>query len=82
MVNRVSGSFHIAPGKSFSINHVHVHDVQPFSSGQFNTTHRIRHLSFGTSIESSRHNPLKDTLAIAEEGERKILIWKNRNIIS
>jgi hypothetical protein len=27
-VNRVGGSFHIAPGKSFSINHVHVHDVQ------------------------------------------------------
>lgn len=22
-VNRVSGSFHIAPGKSFSLNHVH-----------------------------------------------------------
>lgn len=68
IVNRVSGSFHIAPGKSFSINHVHVHDVQPFSSGSFNTTHRIRHLSFGTSIDSVRHNPLKDTLSLAEEG--------------
>lgn len=69
IVNRVSGSFHIAPGKSFSINHVHVHDVQPFSSGQFNTTHKIRHLSFGASIDSARHNPLKDTVAIAEEGK-------------
>jgi len=27
-VNRVSGSFHVAPGKSFSVNHLHVHDVQ------------------------------------------------------
>lgn len=72
-MNRVSGSFHIAPGKSFSINHVHVHDVQPFSSGQFNTTHKIRHLSFGTSIDSARHNPLKDTVAIAEEGKRVML---------
>lgn len=71
IVNRVSGSFHIAPGKSFSINHVHVHDVQPFSSGQFNTTHKIRHLSFGTSIDSARHNPLKDTVAIAEEGKKE-----------
>nr|XP_022913678.1 endoplasmic reticulum-Golgi intermediate compartment protein 3 [Onthophagus taurus] len=68
VVNRVSGSFHIAPGKSFTVNHVHVHDVQPFSSTSFNTTHKIKHLSFGTSIDSETHNPLKDTLAIAEEG--------------
>ena len=50
-VNRVGGSFHIAPGKSFSINHVHVHDVQPFSSNDFNVTHRIRHLSFGPKVD-------------------------------
>ena len=41
-VNRVGGSFHFGPGKSFSINHVHVHDVQPFSSTDFNLTHTIR----------------------------------------
>jgi hypothetical protein len=69
VVNRVSGSFHIAPGKSFSINHVHVHDVQPFSSTEFNTTHKIRHLSFGASIDSDTHNPLKDTVGLAEEGK-------------
>ncbi|KAJ8916274.1 hypothetical protein NQ315_016414 [Exocentrus adspersus] len=68
VVNRVSGSFHIAPGKSFSVSHVHVHDVQPFSSGEFNTTHRIRHLSFGTSIDSQTHNPLRDTVGLAEAG--------------
>lgn len=33
-VNRMGGSFHIAPGRSFSINHIHVHDVQPFSSAK------------------------------------------------
>lgn len=71
IVNRVSGSFHVAPGKSFSINHVHVHDVQPFTSSAFNTTHKIRHLSFGTSIDSATHNPLKDTVSIAEEGKQK-----------
>ncbi|CAG7734841.1 unnamed protein product [Allacma fusca] len=49
-VNKVSGSFHIAPGKSFSLNHVHVHDVQPFSSSQFNMTHRIQSLTFGENI--------------------------------
>ncbi|KAL3280980.1 hypothetical protein HHI36_004205 [Cryptolaemus montrouzieri] len=68
IVNRVSGSFHIAPGKSFSINHVHVHDVQPFSSTEFNTTHKIRHLSFGERIMSETHDPLKDTVGLAEEG--------------
>ena len=49
-VNRVGGSFHVAPGKSFSLNSVHIHDVQPFSSTDFNTTHRIRHLSFGRQV--------------------------------
>ncbi|XP_019878488.1 endoplasmic reticulum-Golgi intermediate compartment protein 3 [Aethina tumida] len=68
IVNRVSGSFHIAPGKSFSVNHVHIHDVQPFSSSSFNTSHTIRHLSFGTSIDSLTHNPLKDTYGHATEG--------------
>lgn len=67
-VNRVGGSFHVAPGKSFSINHVHVHDVQPFSSSEFNTTHRINRLTFGAEIESEKHNPLKGAYVVAEEG--------------
>lgn len=68
IVNRVSGSFHIAPGKSFSVNHVHVHDVQPFSSTEFNMTHHIKRLTFGASIDSETHNPLKDFTGIATEG--------------
>ncbi|KAG6446237.1 hypothetical protein O3G_MSEX004352 [Manduca sexta] len=67
-VNRVGGSFHIAPGKSFTINHVHVHDVQPFSSSVFNTTHIIRHLSFGTNIESANTSPLDGVKGLATEG--------------
>ena len=50
-VNRVGGSFHIAPGKSFIINHIHVHDVNPFSSTDFNVTHQIKHLSFGQQLD-------------------------------
>ncbi|XP_060534210.1 endoplasmic reticulum-Golgi intermediate compartment protein 3 [Cylas formicarius] len=68
VVNRVSGSFHIAPGKSFGINHVHVHDVQPFSSSEFNMTHRIKRLTFGMSLDSDTHNPLKDFVGLADEG--------------
>lgn len=69
-VNRVSGSFHIAPGLSYSINHVHVHDIQPYTSSAFNTTHHIRHLSFGVKlIDDERRNPLDGTVAKAEEGK-------------
>merc|ERR1711953_497307 len=72
-VNRVGGSFHIAPGKSFIINHVHVHDVNPFASTDFNLTHHIRHVSFGQQLRDEKGNnqalnPLDDTLAVAEKG--------------
>lgn len=67
-VNRVGGSFHIAPGKSFTINHVHVHDVQPYSSSVFNTTHIIQHLSFGTDIKSANTAPLDGVIGLAKEG--------------
>ncbi|RZF38527.1 hypothetical protein LSTR_LSTR006122 [Laodelphax striatellus] len=66
-VNRVGGSFHVAPGQSFTINHVHVHDVQPFSSSSFNTSHKIRHLSFGENKIVGKINPLDDTESIADE---------------
>ncbi|XP_071633172.1 endoplasmic reticulum-Golgi intermediate compartment protein 3 isoform X1 [Temnothorax longispinosus] len=66
-VNRVGGSFHIAPGASFSVNHVHVHDVQPYTSSHFNMTHKIRHLSFGLNI-SGKTNPMDDTTVVAMEG--------------
>lgn len=33
-VNKVAGSFHIAPGKSFGEGHVHVHDLMAFSGQQ------------------------------------------------
>ncbi|XP_012270092.1 endoplasmic reticulum-Golgi intermediate compartment protein 3 [Orussus abietinus] len=66
-VNRIGGSFHIAPGDSFSVSHVHVHDVQPYSSYQFNMTHKIRHLSFGLNIPG-KTNPMDDTTVVASEG--------------
>ena len=52
--------------------YVLVHDVHPFSSSSFNTTHIIRHLSFGKKLESiTSHggNPLDSTESIAEEGK-------------
>ncbi|XP_038209767.1 endoplasmic reticulum-Golgi intermediate compartment protein 3 [Zerene cesonia] len=67
-VNRVGGSFHIAPGKSFTINHIHVHDVQPYSSSVFNTTHIIKRLSFGSDIKSANTAPLDGVTGLAKEG--------------
>jgi len=66
-VNRVGGSFHIAPGKSFSLNHIHIHDVQPFSTSDFNLTHTVRHLSFGRNVPG-KTDPMDGTLGVAEKG--------------
>lgn len=41
--------------------------MQPYSSSQFNMTHKIRHLSFGLNIPG-KTNPMDDTLVIAKEG--------------
>ena len=48
-----------------------VHDVQPYSSSQFNLTHVIRHLSFGINIPG-KTNHMDNTTIIATEG-RSIL---------
>lgn len=66
---KVGGSFHIAPGKSFTVNHVHVHDVQPYSSGVFNTTHIIKHLSFGSEVRGVGTAPLNGVTGLAKEGK-------------
>jgi len=66
-VNRVAGNFHVAPGKSYQQHHVHVHDLQPFSSSEFNLSHTINHLSFGESIPG-KSNPLDGVTTIAEKG--------------
>ncbi|XP_059608616.1 endoplasmic reticulum-Golgi intermediate compartment protein 3 [Phlebotomus argentipes] len=67
-VNRMGGSFHLAPGQSFSINHVHIHDVQPYTSTSFNTSHVINHLSFGERISFANTHPLDRLSAVTSEG--------------
>lgn len=66
-VNRVAGNFHIAPGRTFTQNHIHVHDLQPAGATLFNLTHKIRHLSFGRNIPG-KTNPLDGTEQAAEKG--------------
>ncbi|KAL5292205.1 ERGIC3 family protein [Megaselia abdita] len=62
-VNRMSGSFHIAPGASFSINQFHIHD---FQVSDFKLTHTINHLSFGQKIDFANTHPLD---GMVEEGD-------------
>lgn len=67
----MGGSFHIAPGKSFSLNHIHIHDVHPYSSTTFNTSHTITHLSFGERIHFANTHPLDNTPVYAKEGKKR-----------
>lgn len=46
-VNKVSGNFHIAPGKSFQQHNIHVHDLQAFGRASFNLSHTVNSISFG-----------------------------------
>ncbi|KAF8571470.1 hypothetical protein P879_02294 [Paragonimus westermani] len=56
-VNKVAGSFHIAPGSSFATNNVHVHNMQGLTDAHVNMTHKISSLSFGPTYPG-QVNPL------------------------
>ncbi|KAK9800198.1 hypothetical protein WJX73_008042 [Symbiochloris irregularis] len=56
-INKVAGNFHFAPGRSFQSGGMHVHDLVPFGTSEFDTSHTIQHLSFGKDYPGMR-NPL------------------------
>ncbi|TPP65684.1 Endoplasmic reticulum-Golgi intermediate compartment protein 3, partial [Fasciola gigantica] len=59
-VNKVAGSFHISPGNSYAVNHVHVHHLQNIGTTKLNMSHKITKLSFGKTFPG-QVNPLDDT---------------------
>lgn len=59
----------MAPGKSFSLNHIHIHDVHPYSSSSFNLSHVVRHLSFGERINFANTHPLDGMEVSSSESE-------------
>ncbi|KAL7064344.1 hypothetical protein AAHC03_05822 [Spirometra sp. Aus1] len=65
-VNKVAGSFHIAPGKSYGQGHVHVHDLQAVAGAQFNLSHNIDKLTFG-AVYPGHHNPLDGSKVMVEQ---------------
>lgn len=66
---QMGGSFHVAPGKSFSLNHIHIHDVHPYSSSSFNLSHVVKHLSFGDRINFANTHPLDGVEVNTKESE-------------
>jgi len=68
-VNKVAGNFHLAPGKSFQQNHLHIHDLKPFLSDSITHvfSHKIHHLSFGPKVEGVI-NPLDDVGSEVSQG--------------
>eukprot|EP00039_Didymoeca_costata_P019597 m.338192 g.338192 ORF g.338192 m.338192 type:complete len:382 (+) comp18335_c0_seq1:145-1290(+) len=65
-VNKVSGNFHLAPGKSFQQHSVHIHDLQSFGRRSFNMTHTIRRLTFGHEYPGLV-NPLDDHTQVSND---------------
>ena len=51
-INRVAGNFHIAMGEGVERNGRHIHTFQPDDTANFNASHVIHHLSFGTPSDS------------------------------
>ena len=54
---QVAGNFHFAPGRSFQQGNMHVHDLVPFQTTEFDTSHTLHHLAFGEEYPGMT-NPL------------------------
>ncbi|CAK8694805.1 unnamed protein product [Clavelina lepadiformis] len=67
-VNKVAGNFHISPGRSYEMGHLHVHDMDGATGKlDINVSHTINHLSFGTSYPGQEH-PLDGLTVYADKG--------------
>ena len=55
-INRVAGNFHIAMGEGVEQNGRHIHRFQPDDTANFNASHVIHHLSFGSEDQANSRN--------------------------
>lgn len=67
-VNKVSGNFHFAAGKSFDIRGNHIHDVRFLDGLHLDFAHKIHHLSFGQR-HAQLNNPLDNKVVPPTTGE-------------
>ncbi|KAK5985942.1 Endoplasmic reticulum-Golgi intermediate compartment protein 3 [Trichostrongylus colubriformis] len=54
-VAKVAGNFHFAPGDPHRIMRSHIHDFHDIDLKNFDTAHRINHLSFGNDFPGKKH---------------------------
>ena len=64
-VNKVAGNFHIALGRSKSINGRLIHQFKPSDLDKFNTTHTIHTISFGVPFPG-QSNPLDGMVKVID----------------
>ena len=73
-VNKVVGNFHFAPGKSFSAQTMHMHDLENFLNGDPDVTHtfthQIHHLRFGPELPE----------AVVRRVGKKGVAWSDHNL--
>ena len=60
-VLQVAGNIHFAPGRSFQQGSMHVHDLVPFGTEEFDVSHTVHKLSFGKEYPGMK-NPLDGVL--------------------
>eukprot|EP00002_Diphylleia_rotans_P005152 TRINITY_DN1426_c0_g1_i1.p1 TRINITY_DN1426_c0_g1~~TRINITY_DN1426_c0_g1_i1.p1 ORF type:complete len:373 (+),score=80.16 TRINITY_DN1426_c0_g1_i1:46-1164(+) len=71
-VSKVTGNFHIAPGRSFVSNGAHIHDLAEIRNLKLDLTHEIRKLSFGDECPGVV-NPLEGlTIESPKDGENHL----------
>lgn len=70
-VNKVSGNFHFAAGKSFDIKGHHLHDIRFLEGMNISFDHKIHSLSFGTR-HGNMKNPLDNTVMNGPASEAQV----------
>jgi hypothetical protein len=67
LVNRVAGNFHIAHGESMVRDGRHIHQFMPEDAPNFNVSHTVHSVSFGSPYPSMPSNPLDGRVRYVNE---------------
>ncbi len=71
-MNKVGGNIHFAPGKSYTLNGVHAHDIHDYvKSETYDWTHWIHTLGFGEVV--GFENPLDGTKKTSTQGAYTVI---------
>jgi len=74
-VNKVAGNFHIAVGTTKSVNGRLIHAFDRTELFNFNASHRINSLTFGTEFEGQK-NPLSGQTRVLKKDTAQSGVWQ------